>query len=46
MLKEMSLTGNIKKSNKFSPEDMLNNLKVHVKNNELEIDGLPYSSTN
>ena len=37
----MFLAGNIEKSNKFSPEDMLKSLKVDVENNELEIDNIP-----
>ena len=40
-LKEMFLAGNMEKSNKFSPEDMLKSLKVDVENNELEIDNIP-----
>ncbi len=28
-------------NNKYSPEDMLKNLKVHVENNELEVDNVP-----
>ena len=39
-LKEMFLAGNMEKSNKFSPEDMLKSLKVDVENNELEIDNI------
>ena len=37
----MFLAGNMEKSNKFSPEDMLKSLKVDVENNELEIDNIP-----
>lgn len=40
-LKEMFLAGNIEKSNKFSPEDMLKNLNICVENNELETDNIP-----
>ena len=40
-LKEMFLAGNLEKSNKFSPEDMLKNLKVHIENNELETNNIP-----
>ena len=40
-LKEMFLAGNIDKSNKFSPEDMLNNLKTCVEDCELETDNIP-----
>ena len=40
-LKEMFLAGNIDKSNKFSPEDMLNNLKTSVEDCELETDNIP-----
>ncbi|CAH1762455.1 9546_t:CDS:2 [Entrophospora sp. SA101] len=35
-LKEMFLAGNIEKSNKFSPEDMLKQLEKHAENNEIK----------
>lgn len=39
--KEMFLAGDIDKSNKFSPEDMLNDLRIYVENNELKADDIP-----
>jgi hypothetical protein len=40
-LKGMFLAGNIEKSNKFSPEDMLKNLNQCVENDELEASNIP-----
>jgi hypothetical protein len=40
-LKEMFLAGNIEKSNKFSPEDMLKNLQKNAENNDIEVDSIP-----
>jgi hypothetical protein len=37
----MFLAGNIEKSNKFSPEDMLKNLNQCVENDELEASNIP-----
>ena len=36
-LKEIRLAGNIEKSNKISPENMSNDLKICVENCDLEI---------
>jgi len=41
ILKEMFLTGNIEKNNKFSPEDMLKNLQLCAENYEIEADNIP-----
>ena len=41
ILKEMFLTGNIEKNNKFSPKDMLKNLQLCAKNYEIEADNIP-----
>jgi len=37
----MFLAGNIEKSNKFSPEDMLKQLEKHAENSEIEADNIP-----
>ena len=40
----MFLAGNIEKSNKFSPGNMLKKLEKHAKNNEIDAEIFPLSN--